>query len=443
MDLTQRFLALPQHGKVQAEYVWMDSDYFDGKSFDLCSKTLTLEKAVSSVDDLPVWHYGGDAGVDIKLVPRKFYRDPFRPGDNILVLADTYDEPLTGSEKECGHPAHFNSRAACAQVMKRAAEMGDDPWFGIEQEYYLLDADNNLPLGWPDATSRPMGPGETFYCSVGATKCVGRDIVEAHYRACLYAGIKIGGTNSEDEPAQWEYQVGPCSGIDCADDLWMSRYILQRICELYGVAVSFHPKPMPGRAGSGCHTNYSTVSTRQSPGGYKAIVEQIGNLQARSVEHMKLYGEGNECRLTGNDHTASMSDFSYGVGDRGSSIRINAKVVSQDCGYYEDRRPAANMDPYLVMGTIVETTILDDNPKPLCFPDGKKARIGDPICRHPNLLPKMATDFTVADMIAMAKGTKVDAGAANINSKVAKDLESAVSNALLEAVKPFLEIDMV
>ena len=37
--------------------------------------------------------------------------------------------------------------------------------------------------------------------------------MEAHYRACMYAGIKIAGTNAEVMPAQWEFQVGPCEGI--------------------------------------------------------------------------------------------------------------------------------------------------------------------------------------------------------------------------------------
>lgn len=30
----------------------------------------------------------------------------------------------------------------------------------------------------------------------------GRDIVESHYKACLYAGVKICGTNAEVMPSQ-------------------------------------------------------------------------------------------------------------------------------------------------------------------------------------------------------------------------------------------------
>ena len=76
-------------------------------------------------------------------------------------------------------------------------------------------------------------------------------------------------------PGQWEYQVGPCVGIASGDEMWMSRYLMIRVCEDFGVCVSFDPKPMPGDwNGAGCHTNYSTKAMREE-GGYKVIVEAI------------------------------------------------------------------------------------------------------------------------------------------------------------------------
>merc|ERR1711924_270120 len=121
----------------------------------------------------------------------------------------------------------------------------------------------------------------------------------AHYKACLFAGVTISGINAEVMPGQWEYQVGPCVGIDSGDELWMSRYLMIRVCELMGVNVTFDPQPMSGDwNGAGCHTNYSTEKMRQE-GGYAEILKAIEKLGQKHEEHIKIYGEGNERRLTG------------------------------------------------------------------------------------------------------------------------------------------------
>eukprot|EP00440_Ansanella_granifera_P006899 gb/GFBE01007475.1/.p1 GENE.gb/GFBE01007475.1/~~gb/GFBE01007475.1/.p1 ORF type:complete len:390 (+),score=60.06 gb/GFBE01007475.1/:1-1170(+) len=354
-SITEKYMSLSQHGKVQAEYVWIDSDFWDGKSFDLCSKSLTLSDAPMSLDELPIWAYSGDDNVDVVIVPRRIYKDPFRGGDNIIVLADTYSEPDTCGQ-DFGAATKFNTRAACASVMEEAESIGEDPWFGFEQEYYLLDRNTDWPLGWP--AGQYPDKDTAYYCAVGSTKAVARDVIESHYRACIFAGVMIGGINSEVAPAQWEFQVGPASGTQGADDLWMARYILQRICEEYDVGVTFDPKPVPKQAGIGCHTNFSNMATRTKPGGLDAIKQQCERLRANHDKHIANYGIGNERRLTGKDDTAKMTDFSWGIGDRSASIRIGCKVAHRDCGYYEDRRPAANMDPYLVSRLLVETALL-------------------------------------------------------------------------------------
>jgi len=252
-------------------------------------------------------------------------------------------------------PIPTNSRAGANANFNK--KLGEKPWFGIEQEYTLFEKDNRTPLGWPKCGyPGPQGP---YYCTAGADVTFGRSIMEAHYEACLYAGIEIAGTNAEVMPGQWEYQIGPCVGIDSGDHMWMSRYLMIRICEEQGINVSFDPKPIEGDwNGAGCHTNYSTA-THRAPGGYMEIIKAIEKLGEKHHEHIRVYGTGNERRLTGAHETASIDKFSYGVANRGASIRIPRTTESDGCGYFEDRRPASNMDPYIVTSKIFQTTCLD------------------------------------------------------------------------------------
>lgn len=348
------YLSLEQpDDKIQCMYIWID-----GSGENVRCKTRTMDFEPKCPEDLPIWNFDGSSteqaegsNSDVYLYPVALYKDPFRRGKNMLVLCETY--------KYNKKPTESNFRETCKKSMDQAK--GEHPWFGIEQEYTLLGEDGR-PFGWPkNGYPGPQGP---YYCGVGANKVYGRDIVEAHYRACLYAGVKIAGSNAEVMPGQWEFQVGPCEGIIMGDDLWMARFILHRVAEDFGVIVSLDPKPMTGNwNGAGAHCNYSTEAMRVD-GGLKVIEEAIENLSKNHARHIIMYdpkdGRDNERRLTGLHETSSIHEFSAGVANRGCSIRIPRQVGEEGKGYLEDRRPSSNCDPYRVTEAIVRSTVLHD-----------------------------------------------------------------------------------
>jgi len=356
----ERYMSLPQGNSIQATYIWLG-----GNGGDIRSKTKTIVKGkLTDVADLPGWNYDGSStnqapgdNSEVYLQPVRIFPDPFRRGNNILVLCECL-HPLT---KEA---IPSNTRAIARKIFESKKVLNEHPWFGIEQEYTMFESDGVTPLGWPKfGYPGPQGP---YYCSNGARRTFGRQIVESHYRACLYCGVTISGTNAEVMAGQWEYQVGPCEGINSGDEMIISRFLLDRIAEDFQVAISYHPKPIKGDwNGAGCHTNYSTEPMRKK-GGYAKIIEALERLREKHSEHIAVYGLDNDQRLTGHHETASISQFSYGVANRGCSCRIPNEAKKMGMGYFEDRRPASNMDPYIVTAKIAETTILwKDAPLPL------------------------------------------------------------------------------
>jgi len=352
--------------QVLAEYVWVDAE---GNTRSK-TRTLTADRT-ESVEKLPKWNFDGSStgqapGDDSEVIlkPCRIFADPFRPrsdgSKNILVMCDTWTP--------AGEAIETNTRAVAAKAFEGKDD--EEVWFGLEQEFTLFNLDERTPLGWPQGgmPTRPQGP---YYCSVGPENSFGRHITDAMYKACLYAGINISGTNGEVMPGQQEYQVGPCVGIDAGDQLMMSRYILQRVCEDFQVFCTLHPKPIVDGDwnGAGMHTNVSTKSMREE-GGLEVIKSAIYKLGANHAEHIEVYGSGNELRLTGKHETASMDDFCYGVANRGASIRIGRDTEAEGKGYFEDRRPASNADPYQVCGKIM-STIMEDKEVPVIEPMDK------------------------------------------------------------------------
>ena len=332
--------------KVKAEYIWMDGHK---PTQNLRSKPKVIDGPINSVDDLPLWGFDGSStnqaegnDSDCMLKPVCKVPDPIRGGDDILVMCEVMNPD--------GSIHSSNTRAHLRDVAEKFSNQ--EAWFGIEQEYTLFEGRN--PLGWPEGGyPAPQGP---FYCGVGADEVFGREIVEEHLQLCMDAGLEVSGINAEVMPGQWEYQIGPLGPLDAADQMWISRWLLYRISEEYGVSATLHPKPVKGDwNGAGAHTNFSTKSMREK-GGIDVINEACEKLSKNHDQHISVYGAHNEERLTGLHATCSIKEFRYGVSDRGASIRIPMQTANDGYGYLEDRRPSANMDPYKVCSILIETT---------------------------------------------------------------------------------------
>jgi glutamine synthetase len=328
----------------KAEYIWIDGTEPTAR---LRSKTKILTgKAPKTVADLPIWGFDGSStnqapgsNSDCVLQPVFVCPDPIRGGENVLVLSEVLLTDMTP------HPT--NTRSALRPVAEKYA--AQEPLFGIEQEYTFFK--KNHPLGFP-AGGFPAPQG-FYYCGVGADEVYGRDVVEKHLDNCLAAGLSLSGINAEVMPGQWEFQVGPLGPLDVSDQLWMARWLLYRTAEDFGVSATLDPKPVKGDwNGAGAHTNFSTKAMRES---YDPIITACEALGANADEHVKNYGADIEHRLTGLHETAPWHAFSYGVSDRGASVRIPWQVEVDKKGYIEDRRPNANCDPYVVTRMIVGT----------------------------------------------------------------------------------------
>jgi glutamine synthetase len=332
--------------KSKLEYIWLDG-YQPTQS--LRSKTRVESNFSGKLEDCPVWAFDGSSteqatggSSDLLLKPVAIYPDPARK-NAYLVMTEVLNPD--------GTPHASNGRAMIE-------EEDEDFWFGFEQEYFLYDLETRLPLGfpqggWPD---RAQGP---YYCSVGARNAYGRDIVEEHFDICLEAGLNVEGINAEVATGQWEFQIFAKGAHNAGDQIWVARYLLERTCEKYGVYVEWHPKPLGKDAdwnGSGMHANFSNGLMRTC--GDKAVFVQICEEFGKHIqEHISVYGAYNDQRLTGKHETASINDFSYGVSDRGSSIRIPVGTVENGWkGRLEDRRPASNGDPYKIAAVIIKTT---------------------------------------------------------------------------------------
>tara|TARA_B100000674_G_scaffold297660_1_gene246804 strand:- start:425 stop:1861 length:1437 start_codon:yes stop_codon:yes gene_type:complete len=278
------------------------------------------------------------------------------------ALNDTWNK--MGGRKLKLKPHPNNKREEARILFENNRIKGSDPWFGFEQEFFFYDLSSMDIVGWNSGTSIVPEEQGKYYCGVGRSNEVSivRKLAEKVMKEtiCIEGHLDCCGWNLEVAPGQCEFQIRG-SGLKAADNLTHFRYILQRIAENEGYGVTFHPKPKDGDwNGSGLHTNYSTSLMRYTDG-YKYMEEAIGLLESKHLDHMAVYGEDNEMRMTGKHETASYDKFTWGIANRGTSIRIPRQCWVEKCGYIEDRRPASNANPYEVCSALVNTTVMSSD----------------------------------------------------------------------------------
>ena len=332
--------------KYKLEYIWLDG--YEPVP-NLRGKTQIKEfSSFPKLEELPMWGFDGSStrqaegkSSDCMLKPVACYPDPTKK-NGVLVMCE-----VMMPDGKTPHPS--NSRAGIL----------DDPnaWFGFEQEYFLYQ--DGAPLGFPPGGNFPPPQGE-YYTGVGYKNVgdIAREIVDTHLDLCLDAGINHEGINSEVAKGQWEFQIFGKGSKTAADQVWMARYLLVRLCEKYGVDVNFHCKPLGMEVdwnGSGMHANFSTKHMREV-GGKKYFEKLMAAFDKYKNEHIAVYGPDNHMRLTGLHETQSIDKFSYGLADRGASIRVPHSFVNSGYkGYLEDRRPNSQGDPYQIASRILKT----------------------------------------------------------------------------------------
>ena len=328
------------------EYIWLD--YLGNYRSKTLISNYDVSEAPFCIERLPIWNFDGSStqqadGEDSEVYIKPVYmiRDPFRKRkDSWLVLCDTWLPD--------GKPHPDNTRVAAMKVFSQKQVVESNPWFGLEQEFFVKR--------WVEIEREPENTQGPYYCGVGKGNCHFREFMDEAVGNMVDSGLSITGLNFEVAPGQAEFQI-MTEGIDAADELHLARYILIRTAEKNDLSIDMHPKPFKLLNGSGCHTNYSTKAMREE-GGLDVINDAIRRLKEKHVEHIAVYGVDNDMRLVGEFETADINTFTAGVADRGASIRIPRFTDRDKKGYLEDRRPSSNMDPYLVTAKIAETTIL-------------------------------------------------------------------------------------
>lgn len=345
---------------IELEYVWLD-----GNGPNLRSKTRYIERPESDrklqIDDVPEWGFDGSStsqaevsNSDMILKPARLYMSQSEPNRG-YVMCEVYNLK--------GKPHISNSRP---DLIKALESDTSDLIFGVEQEYVMINPKQQQPFEWPtrwdeeekmEKTFFP-GPQGRYYCGTG-NFVRGREHVRDHARRCHDIGIKLTGVNAEVMLSQWEYQLGPQNPLQLADDMWMARFLYEQVAEENGFAVEYFPKLFKDSdewAGTGCHINFSTSTLRNGGDNKRYIDDLLVGISEDHKKHIKVYGQGNEFRLTGKNETAHIDTFEWGDSDRSVAMRI-----PHGANYIEDRRPGGNINPYEAFTALIESIVSVDS----------------------------------------------------------------------------------
>jgi len=372
------------------EYIWLD------KNKHIRSKIRTLYAPYSKYFSfkhkctIPYWSYDGSStgqantsNSEVLLQPIYVVDHPFLNNKDtldkmksisLLVLCNTLNCSITTQDTKIETKQTEDNYIQQAMDIYNTKPLLDvDPWFGLEQEFFLFSKQTLKPYKWEYyQTHRDTLDGE-FYCGVNRSTHEESKIMKEFLYVCLSIGLKLSGINQEVECTQWEYQIGPTKGIETAHQMVIAKYILLQICEKYDVYPVFHPKPIKTKEkewnGSGCHVNISTSRTRTTKNetknetnnetyGLDEIYRIISNMEKNHSECIEQYcGKNNHLRLTGKNETSNPKECTHSIGGRDTSIRIPYQTYIDKKGYFEDRRPGADIDYYKILCKYAEYLI--------------------------------------------------------------------------------------
>ena len=327
---------------IKAEYIWIDGTEPTAK---LRSKTKILDKTgppscrSGASTARPPTRPPATAS-DCVLQPVFSCPDPIRGGDNVLVLAevlytDMTPHPTNTRAEPPRSPTSTPTRSRCS------ASSRSTPCSSAAAR-----------SASPRTATRPPGPRTT--AASAPTRSTAARLVEAHIER-LHRGRPrhlrhqrrghARPVGVPDRPAR------PPRGRRPAVDRPVAALPHRR-----GLRHQRHPRP---QAGPGRLERRRRPHQLLHQGDARGLRRRSSPPARRSaekpLEHVKVYGFGIEDRLTGLHETAPWNEFSYGVSNRGASVRIPWQVEVDKKGYIEDRRPNANCDPYLVTSRIVDT----------------------------------------------------------------------------------------